>query len=88
MITENEVNIYQVFATYSIEIEEYYINTIFNSDNDYNDFLNKINNRSNYKYNVPLDENDKILTLSSCTDGGKKRVVLHAKKIRSNDINE
>lgn len=72
---------YQVFSTYVIEAEDYYIKTDFNSNEDYLKFLNEIKSRSVYNYGVNLDENDRILTLSTCyTDN--KRVVLHAKLIK------
>ena len=32
-------------------------------------------------FNVKLKRNDKILTLSSCTEDGSQRVVLHAKLV-------
>lgn len=72
---------YQVFSTYVIEAEDYYIKTDFNNNEDYLKFLNEIKSRSVYNYGVNLDENDRILTLSTCyTDN--KRVVLHAKLIK------
>ena len=33
------------------------------------------------RYGVNLTEKDSILTLSTCTSSGDKRIVLHAKKI-------
>ncbi len=72
---------YQVFATYSIEPEDYYINTYFNNDDEYLKFLNTLKGRSIYDYKVDLSNEDKILTLSSCLGDGSKRVVLHAKLI-------
>ena len=83
LVTEKGQYKYQVFSTYSIIAEDYYINTIFNSDNEYSRFLNEIRFRSNYDYNVEVNSNDKILTLSSCIGDGKKRVVLHAKLIEN-----
>ena len=80
-ITENETKYYKVFSAYSIEVEEYYITTEFQTDEDYNYFLKTIKSRSFYNYNVDLDANAKILTLSTCTANGTKRVVLHAKLI-------
>ena len=74
-------HLYQVFSTYIAEPEEYYINTMFESDEEYLKFLNEIKSRSNKNYNINLDSEDQILTLSTCTSGGRKRVVLHAKKI-------
>jgi len=81
LVTEKGQYKYQVFSTYSIIAEDYYINTLFNSDDEYSRFINEISSRSNYDYNVEVNSNDKILTLSSCIGDGKKRVVLHAKLI-------
>ena len=83
LITEKGQYKYQVFSTYSITPEDYYINTIFNSDDEYFKFINEIKSRSNYDYDVEVDSKDKVLTLSSCTDDGKKRVVLHARLIEN-----
>jgi len=80
-ITEQGKYKYQVFSTYFIEPEDYYINTIFNSDNEYNQFIDTIKSRTNYDYGVEVGSGDKVLTLSSCIGTGKKRVVLHAKLI-------
>jgi len=80
-IDENGTHFYQVFSTYKIDNEDYYIKTNFSSDDEYKEFLDTIKNRSVYDYGVDVDINDNILTLSSCANLGKKRVVLHAKKI-------
>ena len=83
LITGKRQYKYQVFSTYSITPEDYYINTIYNNDNEFNEFLNKVKSRSNYNYNIEVNSNDKVLTLSSCIGDGKKRVVLHAKLIEN-----
>ena len=80
-VTPSGFEQYQVFSTYKIDNEEYYITTSFNNDKTYLDFLKKIKSRSNFNYNVDVNENDHILTLSTCANNGKKRVVLHAKKV-------
>ena len=50
-------------------------------DNDeFNNFINTLKQRSLHNYGVEVSSNDKILTLSSCYDN-KKRMVLHAKLI-------
>ena len=87
LITEMGFSFYQVFSTYSIDPEEYYINTEFSNDNQYNNFLNKVKSRSNYNYNIDINKDDHILTLSSCTANGTKRVVLHAKKL-DNEVDD
>lgn len=86
LVTEKDVSLYQIFSTYSIEPEDYYINTEFKNDEEFTNFLKKIKARSNYDYSVDIDTNDTILTLSTCTANGTKRVAVHAKKI-SDKIN-
>lgn len=79
ILTPTTNSTWEVFSTYTIEPESYYIKTKF-TDNEYLEFLNTLKNRSVYNYNVTLSETDNILTLSSCYNN-KKRVVLHAKLI-------
>ena len=81
LVTEKGQYEYQIFSSYSIVAEDYYINTKFNNDLEFDEFVNKLKSRSVYNYGTEVSGNDKILTLSSCINNGKKRVVLHAKLI-------
>lgn len=80
-ITENGENIYETFSVYQIEAETYYLTTKFSSNVEYKKFLNTIKNRSIENFNVDVNEEDEILTLSTCANNNKYRVVLHAKKV-------
>lgn len=80
-ITEGGEETYEVFSIYQIDVEDYYIKTYFDSEEEYQDFLNKIKSRSTKDYNVNLTTKDRILTLSTCGKDNKHRIVLHAKKI-------
>lgn len=80
-ITENEKAEYQVFSVYRIEKEDYYITTNFGSDTEFQKFIDKIKSRSVKDFGVEVSIEDQILTLSTCADNNKYRVVLHAKKI-------
>ena len=75
---KDKINYYQVFSTYIIPKETYYLKTIFNNDNTYIEYLNKIKSRSYYNYNVNLSSEDFILTLTTCYQNNQ-RLVLHAK---------
>ncbi|MGN1297056.1 MAG: class B sortase [Clostridia bacterium] len=79
-ITENDNSIYEVFSVYQVADEDYYITTDF-KDNEFNDFIKTIKSRSKFDFGVDVNENDNILTLSTCANNNKYRVVLHAKKI-------
>ena len=72
--------IWQVVSVYTIKPESYYIRSIF-SDYDFNEFLHAIKERSVFDFNYNYTLYDKILTLSTCDNGGKRRMVLHAKLV-------
>ena len=65
--------------------EDYYINTIFKNNNEFDTFIKTLKNRSVYDYGVKVYGMDRILTLSTCTGNGKSRMVLHAKLINFKD---
>lgn len=79
-ITENGEFEYQVFSVYNIELEDYYIQTDFD-ENSYLNFINTIKNRSIYNFETEVTTQNSILTLSTCDDNNKYRVVLHAVKL-------
>ena len=81
--TPTHNTLWQVFAVYTIPAESYYLRHNFENDEDYLTFLETIQSRSKYDFNVDLDENDKILTLSTCLDYNGNRIVLHAKLVKS-----
>lgn len=81
VVTPYETLKWLVFSTYTIEPESYYITTNFESNKEFDEFINLIKQRSVYDYGVDVTSSDKLLTLSSCYDD-KKRMVLHAKLIR------
>lgn len=84
-ITEQENIKYEVFSVYQTENEDYYIKTDF-TENSFDEFIQTVKRRSIKKYNVEVSKDDSILTLSTCANDNKYRVVLHAKKIK-NELN-
>lgn len=81
LITENETQVYEVFSVYQIEKEDYYIQTNFDTEKEFNTFAQTIKKRSKKDFNVDVNKEDTVLTLSTCANNNKYRVVLHAKKI-------
>ena len=79
-VTEKEEQKYQVFSIYEIKNEDYYIDTEF-KNNEFEKFIDTLKNRSIKDFNVQVSETDRILTLSTCANNNKYRVVLHAKRI-------
>lgn len=79
--TPTENTLWQVFSIYHIETTNDYIQTRFTSDEEYQNFLNKLKNRSAVEFDTSINANDKILTLSTCYNKTDK-VVMHAKLIK------
>ncbi len=73
--------IYQVFSCYTVEPEIYYLQTNFYRNEDYQEFIDTLLDRSIYDFQLDVDSHDKIITLSTCTDDSKGRRVVHAKLI-------
>ncbi len=73
---------YQIFSYYITDVEEYYITTSF-TEASFQEFIKTIVSRSERNFNVEVNSNDKILTLSTCSGTGdtKRRKVVHAKRI-------
>lgn len=80
--TPTENTLWQIVSIYTITPESYYITTKF-SDSQFKTFIKIIKERSQINFSGTLNENDKILTLSTCEDvAGTRRLVLHAKLIK------
>ena len=71
--------LFQVFSVYSVPNESYYIKTNFVND-EYDDFLKTIQDRSIYNFNTEVNNKAKILTLSTCHNDND-RLVVHSKLI-------
>ena len=75
--------IWKIFSIYQIKPEVYYLKTYFETTEEHQEFLDTLKNRSVYNFNEEVTSNDKILTLSTCTDDGTKRAVIHAKMVKA-----
>lgn len=67
---------YEIFSVYTIDVTSDYLETDIDDD-----FINMITKRSIKDFNIDVDRNDKILTLSTCYINSKTRLVVHAKKV-------
>ena len=77
LINNKEIN-YNIFSIYKTEKEYNY------REKNYNNFNKKIEEfkkRSLIKYNVDIKSKNQIITLSTCDNDNKKRIVIHGIKI-------
>ena len=73
--TLTETYEYQIFSLYKIETTVDYLDVIFPNAESKMKMFNLVKSRSIYNFNVDLNENDKIITLSTCADENNKYVV-------------
>lgn len=72
----------EIFAVYNTTTDFYYIQTDFNEEQDFDRLLSDIDEHALYETDVEVNEDDHILTLSTCDyelDENKGRFVVHAK---------
>lgn len=75
-----EVLKYQVFSVYITDDNDDYINTKFNSQAEYEVFINQIQKKSIIENNIDVTSLNKIITLSTCNNAFyNARTVIHAK---------
>ena len=79
--TETENSLWQVFSVYRIPTTSDYLQTNFNDDIEYQNFLDMIKDRSDHNFDTNVASTDNILTLSTCYNNSDKMVV-HAKLIK------
>ncbi len=75
---------FKIFSIYRVPKTNDYLRVYFTDDADFLDFINDMTKRSIYNFNVPVNANDKIITLSTCSNNGTKRLVIHAVLINEN----
>ena len=68
---------WKVFSSYKVSDEVDYLRTSFSNDESFMSYVNDVKKRSSYNYNVEVNQNSKIITLSTCS-GKNRRLVVHA----------
>lgn len=74
----------EIFSVYETTTDFYYIETDFPGKQDFDDYLEKVQQQSIYKSNVKVSSKDRIITLSTCdTEKGyeKGRMVIQGKLV-------
>lgn len=69
---------WKIFSIYVTNVTSDYLIADFSSTDKFREFLHLITDRSIYNFNTPVSSSDKILTLSTCSNNGQKRLVIHA----------
>lgn len=78
--TESGIYVYRVFSVYETNKYDPYIRTSFTSTNDFLEWVKSRQSKSLRKVSYKFDGDEKIITLSTCTNGfgDDGRLVVHA----------
>ncbi|MCL1792560.1 MAG: class B sortase [Oscillospiraceae bacterium] len=68
LVTAEGIYYYEIFSVGQENPYSGYIQTYFESDEEYVDFLQTIKERSNFQKDIVLDADSKIITLSTCVN--------------------
>lgn len=69
---------WRVFSIYTVAATNDYLYNTFEDQASFLDFANRMKSRSIHDFGVDIKENDKMITLSTCQNSGKNRLVVHA----------
>lgn len=72
---------YQIFSIYTIEETSDYLETNFKDKDSFNRYIKTSLERSIYDFDIEVSDSDKIITLSTCYQDSKHRLVIQAKKV-------
>lgn len=78
LTTEKGTYNFKIFSVYKVDYTTDYLKVKFNSTSEKEKFIKLITKRSLFKNNTKVGVNDKILTMSTCTGGNNRRLVVHA----------
>ena len=81
--TPTSNTVWKIFSIYTIKPEVFYLKTYFDNSEEHQKFLDTIKGRSIYDFKEDINTDNKVLTLSTCTDDGTKRIVIHSKLIKA-----
>ena len=85
LATNNGLYRYEIFSVYSVDATKfYYIDTEFESQTDYDNFITSLVKKSRYDTGVEVTAADSILTLSTCDYSIKNgRFVVQARLVKT-----
>ena len=81
--TPTSNTVWKIFSIYTVKPEVFYLKTYFDTEEEHKSFLETIKGRSIYNFDEEITTDNKVLTLSTCTDDGTKRIVIHSKLIKA-----
>lgn len=82
--TFDGIYVYEPFSIYETRYDYNYFRTGFTSADDFIEFANELSGNSSKKKEVSFTKNDRILTLSTCTNAAYyARYALHAKLVKT-----
>jgi len=82
---ENKYLRYQIFSVHTVSVSDQVYTIGFAPNQEYADFVERLNRQAWYDTGIKAGVNDKVVTLSTCTSSDDSRYVVHALLIEETD---
>lgn len=82
LYTPSRILNYQIFSIYKIKETSFKNLTSFENDETFQNYIDEITTRSIHNFEIPVTSSDKILTLYTCANNNKYRIIVHGKEIK------
>lgn len=77
---------YQIFSYHVTKVESESFQNQFDSPEDFQEYINTITRSSEHRADIQVSSEDKIITLSTCTNDDTTRFLVHAKLIEEQPV--
>lgn len=81
LYTPSGIQKYEIFSVYKIKESLFKNLTNFENDEAFQNYIDTITNQSIFNFEVPVISSDNILTLYTCANNNKYRIIVHAKEV-------
>lgn len=71
---------YQIFSVHQADPQDQLYTVGFSEGEQYTEFVKMLKDSSIYDTGIEVSPDDHVLTLSTCTDDGQQRIVVHARR--------
>lgn len=80
--TESSNYVAEIFSVYSMKASSVGTVTDFPDNEQFESFINSVKNMSNYDFGVDVSAADRVITLCTCGNNTKYRILVHAKLVQ------
>ena len=83
LYTPSETLEYKIFSIYKIYKSDFKNTVNFETDEEFDEYIKLCKEKSIYNFNLDVTSSDNILTVYTCANNNRYRIIVHAKQIKN-----